>query len=124
MLVRVVINALALAAATVLLNGISLTATSTTERAFTLLIVAVIFGLVNAIVKPVMKFFSSCLLLITLGLFILVINGALLLLTSWLADQLGLGWHVDGFETAVLGSIIVSIVSFLVSRFIDKDEKH
>jgi putative membrane protein len=62
--------------------------------------------------------------LITLGLFLLVINALMLLLTSWLSDQVGLGWHVNGFWTAVLGSLIVSVVSWLLNTFLrDKGEQ-
>ena len=79
---------------------------------------ALIFGIVNAILKPIFTFFTACLVLLTLGLFLIVINAGLLLLTSWLAQQFGIGWSVDGFWTAVIGSIIVSIVSFVLNAFL------
>ena len=61
---------------------------------------------------------TAIVVLLTLGLFLIVINALMLLLTSWLSDQFNLGWHVDGFWTAVLGAIIVSIVSFILNAFI------
>ena len=85
---------------------------------------ALIFGIVNAIVKPIFTLVTAVVVLLTLGLFLIVINALMLLLTSWLSDQFGLGWSVEGFWTAALGSIIVSIISFLVNAFIpEKDER-
>jgi putative membrane protein len=117
-LLRILANAAALAVATFLLSGITLTSDTMAGKTLTLLIVALIFGIVNAIVKPILAFFSIPLLLLTLGLFLLVINACMLLLTSWLAGTFGLGWEVDGFWVALIGAIIVSIVSFLVSAFL------
>ena len=117
-LLRILANAAALAVATFLLSGITLTSDTMAGKTLTLLIVALIFGIVNAIVKPILAFFSIPLLLLTLGLFLLVINACMLLLTSWLAGTFGLGWEVDGFWVALIGSIIVSIVSFLVNAFL------
>lgn len=122
-LLRLVANAAALAVATWLLSGITLTASSTGTKIGMLLVVALIFGIVNAIVKPIFKVVTAPVVLLTLGLFLLVINALMLLLTSWISSQAGLGWHVAGFGTAVLGSIIVSIVSFVLNAFVpDKDE--
>jgi putative membrane protein len=113
----------ALALATWLLSGITLTAPSTERKVLTLLIVALIFGVVNAIVKPIFTLVTAVAVVLTLGLFLIVINALMLLLTSWISDQVNLGWSVNGFWTAVLGSIIVSIVSFVVNAFIpEKDE--
>jgi putative membrane protein len=117
-LLRILANAAALAVATFLLSGITLTSDTMAGKTLTLLIVALIFGIVNAIVKPILAFFSIPLLLLTLGLFLLVINACMLLLTSWLAGTFGLGWEVDGFWVALIGAIIVSVVSFLVSAFL------
>ena len=122
-LLRLLVNAAALALATWLLSGITLTGSSTTNKVLMMLAVALIFGIVNAIVKPLFKLVSLPILLITLGLFLLVINALMLMLTSWLAGLFNLGWHVDGFWTAVLGALIVSIVSWLLNTFIpDKNE--
>ena len=123
LILRLLANAGALAVATWLLSGITLTAPTTGQKVLTLLIVALIFGIVNAIVKPIFTLVTAVAVVLTLGLFLIVINALMLLLTSWLSDQFNLGWSVDGFWTAVLGAIIVSIVSFILNAFIpDKDE--
>lgn len=113
-LLWVTVNALALAVATWLLAGISLTADTAGQRLLSLLVVAVVFGLVNAIVRPVVMLLSLPFIILTLGLLVLVINACLLLLTSWLSQQLGLGFHVDGFWTAVLGGIVVAIATWVL----------
>jgi putative membrane protein len=124
LLLRLLANAAALAAATFLLSGITLTAPTTARKIFALLIVALIFGVLNAIVKPIFTFFTAPIVLLTLGLFLIVINGCMLLLTSWLAGKVDLGWHVNGFWTAVFGAIIVSVVSFLLNAFLpDRGDK-
>lgn len=124
LILRLLANAAALAAATWLLTGISLLDASPERKIMTLLIVALIFGVLNAIVKPVFKLVTTPVVLLTLGLFLVVINACMLLLTSWVSTQVGLGWHVDGFLTSVVGSIIVSVVSFFLNAFVpDRDEK-
>lgn len=123
-ILRLLANAAALAVATWLLSGITLTAHGTWNKVLVMLVVALIFGVVNAIVKPIFKLVTLPVLLLTLGLFLLVINALLLMLTSWLATQFGLGWHVSGFWTAVLGALIVSVVSWLLNTFVrDRDEQ-
>ena len=122
-LLRLLANMGALAVATWIFSGISLTAPTTGGKILTLLIVALIFGIVNAIVKPIFTLFTACVVVLTLGLFLVVINALMLLLTSWLSDQFNLGWSVDGFWTALFGSIVISIVSFVLNAFIpDKGE--
>jgi len=124
LILRLLANMGALALATWLLSGITLTAPSTERKVLTLLIVALIFGVVNAIVKPIFTLVTAVAVVLTLGLFLIVINALMLLLTSWISDQVDLGWSVNGFWTAVFGSLIVSIVSFVVNAFIpDKDER-
>jgi len=124
LILRLLANAGALAVATWLLSGITLTAATTGRKVLTLLVVALIFGIVNAIVKPIFTVVTAVAVLLTLGLFLIVINALMLLLTSWISDQVDLGWSVDGFWTAVWGSIIVSIVSFVVNAFIpEKDDR-
>jgi putative membrane protein len=114
-LVRVVVNALALGAAAWLLDGIRVGAGDTSEQALTLLAVGLIFGIVNAFIAPVVKLLSLPFIILTLGLLLLVINALMLLLTAWLADAFDLGFQVDGFWTAVLGSIVITVVSWLFS---------
>ncbi len=122
-LLRLLVNAAALAVATWLISGITLTGTDTTDRVISLLIVALIFGVINAIIKPIFRLVTLPLVLLTLGLFLIVINALLLMLTSWLSGEFGLGWTVDGFWPAVWGSVIISIVSFLLNAFVpDKNE--
>jgi putative membrane protein len=113
-LIWVVVNALALAAATWLLDGIDLTGSSTEDRVITLVLVALIFGVINAVIAPVVKLLSLPFIILTLGLFLLVINAAMLLFTSWIAEQFELGFHVDGFWTAVIGAIIVTIATWIL----------
>ena len=117
MLVRFLANAAAIAIATWLIPGISLTNAQPQDQVLTVLAVAVIFGLVNSLVKPLFKFAAAPLVLLSLGLFLMVINGVLMLLTSWLAGQLGLGWKVDDFGSAFLGALLVSVVSFVFNAF-------
>ncbi|MFJ4278197.1 phage holin family protein [Streptomyces massasporeus] len=110
--VKTIANAGALAVAVWLLDKITLTGDSTVKEVGTLVIVALLFGLVNFLVKPFVKLLSLPLLILTLGLFTLVVNALMLLLTSWLADKLDLSFHVEGFWTAVVGGLIISVVSW------------
>jgi putative membrane protein len=114
-LVRTIANAVALAVAVWLLDDITLTGDDTASKALTLILVALIFGLVNAVVKPITKLLSLPLLILTLGLFTLVINALMLMLTSWLAEQFDLAFQVEGFWTAVLGALVISLVSWALS---------
>ena len=120
MLVRFLANAAAVAVATFLVPGISVTGTTWVDQALAVLAVSVIFGLVNSFIKPLFAFVTAPLILLTLGLFLLVINALLLLLVSWAAELLGLGWHVDGLWSAFWGALIVSIVSFVLNAFFGK----
>jgi putative membrane protein len=113
--VKTIANAGALAVAVWLLDKITLTGDSTGKKVGTMILVALIFGLVNFLVKPIVKLLSLPLLILTLGLFTLVVNALMLLLTSWLADKVDLSFHVDGFWTAVLGGLIISIVSWALN---------
>lgn len=121
-LIKTLANAAALAVATWLLSDIELTGDDSGKKTLTLILVALIFGLVNFVVKPVVKLFSLPLLVLTLGLFTLVINALMLMLTSWLADKVDLSFHVDGFGTALLGGLIISIVSWALNMLLpDRD---
>ena len=91
------------------------------HRAWTVVLVALVLGLINAFIRPVLYALSCGLIVLTLGLFTLVINGLMLWLASWIATNwLGLGFNVDGFWTAVLGALIVSAVSVVVSIFVGR----
>ncbi len=121
-LIWVLVNALALAAATGLLDGIRLTGATRTDQAITLVLVALIFGVINAVVGPVLKLLSLPFIILTLGLFLLVVNALLLMLTSWVSGLFDLGFSVEGFWTAVLGGIIVTVSTwFLEAVFAHKD---
>ena len=121
LLLRWLINAAALFVAAWFVPGIRLgagdgTASSADWR--TLLVVALIFGIVNVIIRPIVSFFSLPITIITLGLFIFVINALMLLLTSGIAQRLDLNFRVDGFGPAFVGALVISIVSFLLNRTI------
>jgi putative membrane protein len=121
-------NALALAAAAWLFDGIRFAGPTSGqaelgEKLLPLLAVALILGLVSATVKPVLTFLSLPVVVLTLGLFLLVINAAVLALTSWLAAQLDLGFHVDGFWTAVGGALVITVVTRVVDSLIGGDER-
>ncbi|MGX1849080.1 phage holin family protein [Streptomyces sp. NBC_01456] len=111
-LVKTIANAAALAVAIWLLKDITLTGENTGRKILTLILVALIFGLVNFIVKPVVKLLSFPLFILTLGLITLVVNALMLLLTSWLAGKADLAFHVGGFWAALLGGVIISIVAW------------
>ncbi len=113
--VRTVAVAVALAVAAWIVPGIELVRGDGTQQLLTLIGVALIVGLVNAFVRPMVRLLTGCLVLLSFGLFLLVVNAWMLQLTSWIAGQLGLGFRVDGFGSAMLGSIIVSLVSGVVS---------
>lgn len=115
LIVRLLASAVALAIAAALVDGISVGPGTDSERALTLLGVAVIFGLVNAIVRPILRLLTLPLVVLTLGLFLLVLNALLLLLTEWIAEQFDLAFQVDGFWSALLGALIITVVSFLIN---------
>ena len=115
LIMRLLAGAVALAVAAALIEGISVGPGTTTERAITLLLVAVIFGLVNAIVRPIVRLISLPLFVLTLGLFTFVVNALMLLLTAWIGDQFDLAFEVDGFWSALLGALIISVVTFLLN---------
>jgi putative membrane protein len=90
----------------------------------TIAVVAIILGFMNAVVRPILAFLSCGCVVATLGLFMLVINALTLWLTAWVAQFFGIGFYVDGFWPALFGSIIISIISFVLSMFlIDENER-
>ncbi len=112
-IIRILINAAALWVAAQLLDGITLS-----DRPVSVLIVAVVFGLVNSFIRPVVKLLTFPFTIVTLGLFTLVVNAAMLQLTDWLTE----GLNVVGFWTSVLGGIIISLVSWFLSVLLPDDE--
>ncbi len=110
------ITAAAVAVAAWLVPGIYV---NEPHRIWTVLLVALVLGLINAFIRPVIRAFSCGLIVLTLGLFTLVINGLMLWLASWITvDLIGLEFHVDGFWSAFLGALIISVVSTIVSLFV------
>ena len=122
-LLRVLVSAAALGVATWAVSGIELTAGSGWSRAGTLLAVAVIFGLINAILKPLIKVIGCAFYVLTLGLIALVVNGLLLWLTSVIAGDLKLPFHVTGFWPAFWGAIIVGLVSWVLNLLIGDNRR-
>ncbi|MEU4565976.1 phage holin family protein [Micromonospora sp. NPDC023956] len=114
-LIRLVISAVALWVTTLVVPGVEVNGRSGPHTALTLLVVALIFGLVNAVLKPVIQVVGCVFYLLTLGLFALVVNGLLFLLTDWIASKLDLPFQVDGFWPAFWGAIVVAVVSWLIS---------
>lgn len=112
-----------LAAAAWLFDGISVEGADWQHQLAPLLGAAVILGLVTALVEPVVKFFSFPVIILTIGLFVLVINALMLLLTSWLADQLDVGFHAEGFWTALFGSLVITLVASLTRAFLPDEDR-
>jgi len=117
-LLRVLVSAAALGVATWAVSGITLPAASGWSKAGTLLLVALIFGIINATLKPLIKVVGCAFYVLTLGLVALVVNGLLLWLTSWVAGKLSLPFHITGFWAAFWGAIIVGLVSWVLNLFI------
>jgi putative membrane protein len=115
LIVRLLVNAVALWIATLIVDGIDVDASTTSGEVLTILAVAALFGVVNLFVKPIVKLLSLPLYILTLGLFTFVVNALMLLLTSWVAGLLGVPFYVDGFWTAVLGALVISVVSWLLN---------
>jgi putative membrane protein len=113
-LVRIAVVAVALWIAILVVPGIVVTATTPALRIGTLVGVAIVFGVVNAVVKPVVKLLGCAFYILTLGLFALVVNALLFLLVGYLAGAVGLPFAVDGFVPAFFGAIVVGVVSFLL----------
>lgn len=110
LLLKIMINALSIGIAVKVINGITFTG-----EWWKIIIVGAIFGLVNSFIKPVAKLFTFPFIILTLGLFTLVINALMLGLTAYLSDSLNLGFHVSGFCPAFKGALLVSIVSTVLN---------
>lgn len=116
-LAKIVVTAIALWATTIL-PGIALSGNNIWVNIGTLLVVAIIFGVVNAVIKPVIKTLGCAFYVLTLGLIALVVNALLFLLVGWVAGLLHLPFTVDGFWSALFGAIIIAIVSFVLHLII------
>jgi putative membrane protein len=113
-MIRFLATAAALYVATRIVPGIT-----HTGSALALFGVAAVFGVVNTIIAPIVKLLALPFIILSLGLLLLVINALMLGLTSWVAGQLALGFHVDGFVAAFLGSLVISIVSAVLTMVFD-----
>lgn len=121
-LLKVAITAVALWVATVLIDGIDVEGDSASRQALTLAGVAIIFGLVNAIIKPIVKILGCAFYILTLGLFGLVVNALLLLLTSRIAEEFSLPFNVEGFWAAFVGAIVVGLVGWILDLLLKDDD--
>jgi putative membrane protein len=119
LLIRWFINAIALAAAAYLVPGIRIVGEPAWQ---TVAIMALIFGLVNALIRPLLKLLTCPLIILTLGLFTLVINGLMLWFASWIGDQFGVGFAVAGFWAAFWGALVIVVVSFFLSLILGPRE--
>jgi putative membrane protein len=118
LLIRLAVSALTLWIATLIFHGITLGG-SAGQQALTVVIVAAIFGIVNAILRPIIKVIGCWAYVLTLGLAAILVNGALFMLTSWIAGRLDLSFHVDHFwPTAVLGALFVGVVSWVLNMVV------
>jgi putative membrane protein len=116
-LLKVLINGVAIWVATLVVPGLSATTrgASAADTALTFLVIGLIFGVVNAIVKPVVKLLALPLYVLTLGLFAFIVNAFMLQITSWISEATPLTFHVDHFLwSAVLGAVVVTFVSMVL----------
>ena len=121
-LIKLVVTALAVWVATALVSGIHVQAHTTAGKVTTVIVVALIFGVINAVLKPIVKTIGCLAYAVTLGLISIVVNGLLFWLTSWVADQLSLHFKIDGFGPAVLGALFVGIVGWVASIILDRHD--
>jgi len=115
-------NAAGVAVAAWLLGGISFDGDRWQDKVVPLLLVALILGLVTVFVEPIVKLLSLPFIVLTIGLFLLVINALMFMLTGWIADKVDIGFSVDGFWVALLGSIIVTIVTGFIDIAVLEDD--
>lgn len=117
-LIRLLVNAAALWVATRFVTGVTYAG-----DLLPLIGVALIFGVVNAVIRPILKFFTFPLFIVTFGLFTFVLNGLMLLLTSRIAGRLGLGFHVEGFWAALVGALVVTVVSTVLGLLVREPDR-
>jgi putative membrane protein len=119
LILRIIVNAVALWVTALVIPSINLS-----TNIIQILIVAIIFGLVNAFIRPIVKLLTLPISVVTLGLFTIVINALMLMLTAWLVDALSIdaGGFIQNFLIAILGSVLISIVSMVLSWFLPDDK--
>lgn len=121
-LLKLVITAVAVWVATLVIPGIHLHTHSTPGKIGTVIVVALIFGIINAVLKPIAKTVGCLAYAITLGLISIVVNGLLFWLTSFVAGKLKVPFHITGFVPAVLGALLVGIVGWVLSLIVDRND--
>lgn len=117
-IIRVIVNAIALWVAVYFVQGIEVHAASVGEQLLVYAVVGAIFGVINAVIKPIVKTVGCAFYVLTLGLIALVVNALLLMLTGLIAGMIGLPFQVEGFWPAFFGAIIIAVVSWLLSLFV------
>jgi putative membrane protein len=121
-LLKLVITALAVWIATLVIPGIQLHTHSTSGKIGTVIVVALIFGIINTVLKPIAKTVGCLAYAITLGLISIVVNGLLFWLTSYVAGKLKVPFHITGFVPAVLGALLVGVVGWVLSLIVDRND--
>jgi putative membrane protein len=115
-LVKVVFNAAAIWIATLVVPGVEVSGDGLGRTVLTLILVGAIFGLVNTVIKPVVRFFSFPLYILTLGLFAFVVNALMLQIVSWVSDRIGISFHIDDFFWSALGAaVVVTFVGWVLN---------
>ena len=125
LIIKIVVNAVAIWVATAVVPGVVVSQgdASLGRKIVTLLIVGAIFGVVNALIKPIVKLFSLPFYVLTLGLFAFVVNALMLMLVSWLAEQLDISFHIDDFFWSALGAaVVVTFVSMVLNLVLPDNE--
>ena len=125
-LIRVIVNALALAAAVWIVPGIHISnmGEGAMGTALSYLVIGLIFGVINALVRPIVSLFSLPITCLTLGLFTIIINALMLMLTSWISDFTPVSLSIDAFWwDAIVGTIIISVVSAVLGLFVGKERR-
>lgn len=121
LIIKLLVNAAAISITAVVVDGVNITGDSWGNKALTVLLVALIFGAINVLIKPLVKLFSLPLFILTLGLITFVINALMLWLTAWVSEKADLSFHVEGFWPALLGAFVVSLVSWFLNLVLDRD---
>ena len=124
-LIRVAVNGVALWVASLVISGIHLGegSQSTSSKVLTTVVVALVFGVINAFIKPIVKLFSLPFIVLTLGLFTFIVNAFMLQITEWIADALDLAFSIDEFFwDAVLGAIVITVVSWVLNLVLPDDD--
>ena len=121
---RLVITAVAIWLASLWVDGIEIAqAASTGEQILTVLVIALVFVLVNSVIRPIVAFLSTPLYILTLGLFTLVVNALMLMLTGWITSFTSWGLTVDGFWTAVWGALIISVATWVMALLVPRSRR-